>query len=128
MPGRGFLFSGKQESRLAGSQVGKELGPVRAAHARQEAAAAWMDTRGDAVSSTRSLRTSCSAEQHWGASGGAEGVSASAQGLSTGRGQIAAPGPRLAQSRQRCRERATLSRLHFEWKLKSAVKQVQKSL
>lgn len=49
MPGRGFLFSGKQESRLAGSQVGKELGPVRAAHARQEAAAAWMDTRGDAV-------------------------------------------------------------------------------
>lgn len=44
-----FLFSGRQESRVAGSRVGKELGPVRAAHARQEAAAAWMDTRRDAV-------------------------------------------------------------------------------
>lgn len=125
MPGRGFLFSGKQESRLAGSQVGKELGPVRAAHARQEAAAAWMDTRGDAVAAPA---PSAPPAAQSGTGERLEGVSASAQGLSTGRGQIAAPGPRLAQSRQRCRERATLSRLHFEWKLKSAVKQVQKSL
>lgn len=35
---------------------------------------------------------------------------------------------RLVQSNQCYRERATLSRLHFKWKLKSAVKQVQKSL
>lgn len=45
----GFLFSGRQEPRLAGGGVGRELGAVRAACARQEAAAAWMDTRGDAV-------------------------------------------------------------------------------
>lgn len=47
--GGGFLFSGRQEPRLAGSRVGRELGPVRAASARQEAVAAWMDTQGDAV-------------------------------------------------------------------------------
>lgn len=47
--GGGFLFSGRQEPRLAGSRVGRELEPVRAARARQEAAAACMDTRGDAV-------------------------------------------------------------------------------
>lgn len=34
---------------MAGSRVGRELGPVWAACAKQEAAAAWMDTHGDAV-------------------------------------------------------------------------------
>lgn len=41
-----FLFSGRQEPRLAGSWVDRELGPVRAACARQETAPAWMDTQG----------------------------------------------------------------------------------
>lgn len=34
---------------------------------------------------------------------------------------------RLAPSSRRCRERAALRRLHLEWKLRSAVKQGQKS-
>lgn len=64
-----------------------------------------------------------------GSSLGAQGGERSSTGAQLWPGDKVLPlRARLVQSSQRCRERATLSRLHFEWKLKSAVKQVQKSL
>lgn len=110
-----------------GAGRGLDAGTSRAG---QEAAAA---THGDAVAATH---TFCTGREAAGVRGGVEerfgggrGGERSSRGAQLWPGDKALPlRARLVQSSQRCRERATLSRLHFEWKLKSAVKQVQKSL